>query len=60
MTELVAPYSVSDYIQILPETNSDERMHILDDTCWCRPALAPHDEPGRPRRYRLIHQVPLQ
>jgi hypothetical protein len=24
---------------VLPETSSDERMHILDDTCWCKPII---------------------
>lgn len=24
---------------VVPETSSDERMHVLDDTCWCRPII---------------------
>jgi hypothetical protein len=24
---------------VLPETSSDERMHVLDDTCWCHPII---------------------
>jgi hypothetical protein len=55
-----APYSVSDYIHVLPETSSDERMHVLDDTCWCRPVLAAHDVPGRPREYYLTHKRPQE
>lgn len=51
------PYSVSDYIHVLPETGSDERMHVLDDTCWCRPVLAARDVPGRRREYYLTHKV---
>ena len=27
-------------IHDLPVTSSDERMHILDDTCWCSPTVA--------------------
>ena len=22
-----------------PETGSDERMHVLDETCWCNPVV---------------------
>jgi hypothetical protein len=37
-------------VQILPPTRSDERMHILDETCWCRPILKDgqlrHASPG--------------
>jgi hypothetical protein len=51
------PYSVSDYIHVLPETSSDERMHVLDDTCWCRPVLAARDAPGRRREYYLTHKA---
>ena len=54
MTELRS-YSVSDFIHVLPETGSDERMHILDDTCWCRPVLSAHDVSGRRREYHLTH-----
>lgn len=55
---MTAPYSVSDYIHVLPETGSDERMHVLDDTCWCRPVLAARDAPGRRREYYLTHKQP--
>lgn len=24
---------------VVPEAWSDERMHILDDTCWCHPII---------------------
>lgn len=24
-------------VQALPETSSDDRMHVLDDDCWCAP-----------------------
>lgn len=24
-------------VQFVPEAVSGERMHILDETCWCRP-----------------------
>jgi hypothetical protein len=24
---------------VLPETASDERMHVLDDRCWCHPII---------------------
>lgn len=23
-------------IQDVPETSSEERMHVLDETCWCK------------------------
>ena len=23
--------------QVVPETWSDQRMHVLDETCWCDP-----------------------
>lgn len=56
MTVILRAYSVSDYVHVLPETSSDERMHILDDTCWCRPVLAARDVPGRRREYYLTHR----
>lgn len=41
---------MSEPVQILPPTRSDERMHILDETCWCHPVLKDgqlrHDSPG--------------
>ena len=24
---------------VLPPTSSDERQHVLDETCWCSPKL---------------------
>jgi hypothetical protein len=24
---------------VVPETSSDERQHVMDDTCWCRPLI---------------------
>ncbi len=41
-------------VQELPETWSDERMHVLDETCWCQPAKVMEDRPQGPV-YRLIH-----
>lgn len=29
----------------MPETDSDQRMHVLADDCWCHPDIAT----GRPR-----------
>lgn len=26
-------------IQDVPETSSEERMHVLDETCWCKPTV---------------------
>lgn len=26
-------------IQILPETSTEERMHVLGADCWCEPAV---------------------
>jgi hypothetical protein len=34
----------------LPLTSSDERMHVLDETCWCGPVVetfGPNDEGPR-------------
>ena len=28
---------MDEMIQDVPETCSDERMHVLDETCWCKP-----------------------
>jgi hypothetical protein len=28
------------YVQSLPSTASDERQHVLDDSCWCHPTLS--------------------
>ena len=25
-----------------PETGSDERLHVLDETCWCNPVVELH------------------
>lgn len=24
---------------VLPVVSSDDLMHVLDDTCWCRPVI---------------------
>jgi len=26
-------------VQVMPETASDEPVHVLDGTCWCQPVL---------------------
>jgi hypothetical protein len=26
-------------VHVVPATTSDDRMHIMDDTCWCRPII---------------------
>jgi hypothetical protein len=30
---------MDELIQDVPETSSDERMHVLDETCWCNPTV---------------------
>lgn len=30
---------MDDLIQDVPTTWSDERMHVLDETCWCKPTV---------------------
>lgn len=49
----------SEWLQVVPETGSDERMHVLDETCWCRPTLA--QIPAGSKRFRrfeyqLLHR----
>lgn len=46
----------TDWVQVLPETSSEDRMHILDDTCWCKPTLAQVPDRGR-FSYQLVHRV---
>jgi len=41
-------------VQRLPETRSDERQHILDDMCWCRPVTVPPSAGGP----LLVHKRP--
>lgn len=26
-------------LQVVPETGTDERMHVLDASCWCHPTV---------------------
>lgn len=26
-------------VQVLPEASSEERMHVRDETCWCKPTV---------------------
>ncbi|WP_280186271.1 MULTISPECIES: hypothetical protein [Nocardia] len=26
-------------VQEIPETSSDDRMHVMDETCWCHPEV---------------------
>ena len=46
-----------DWAQVLPETGSDERAHVLDDTCWCGPVLEQQPD-GFRFRYLLVHRRP--
>lgn len=42
-------------VQVLPETSTDERMHVLDETCWCEPEV--EYVPGKSGS-KLIHRRP--
>lgn len=43
---------------VLPETGSDERMHVLSDACWCRPSrLHELDLDTGDRTLRLAHHA---
>lgn len=26
-------------IQDVPQTSTDEKMHVLDESCWCKPTV---------------------
>lgn len=36
---LLPPYFYITAAHVVPETASDERMHVMDDTCWCHPVI---------------------
>ena len=40
--EVTSPQQITEWdgtppVQFVPETDSSERMHVMDETCWCRP-----------------------
>lgn len=39
-------------VQDVPETSSDQRMHVLDVDCWCEPTV----ESVPPAQPRVIHK----
>jgi hypothetical protein len=42
-------------IEDVPETSSDERMHVLSDDCWCGTAM--YREPGHWRRQHFASKT---
>lgn len=49
------PGRIPPEVQVVPETSSDERMHVMDSDCWCGPESVPGT--GGDRRV-YIHHVP--
>lgn len=59
MTDERVYAKVGTRVQVLPETRSDDRQHVLDETCWCNPEIVQtssvpdqllhHTGPGNPQ-----------
>ena len=46
-------------IQDVPETSSDERMHVLDETCWCKPTTDGEYLRHRPSANTPDYELPV-
>jgi hypothetical protein len=51
-------------VHVVPETGSDERMHVLDHigACWCRPLneFIPVEADGGRNQWRITHRAPTE
>ncbi len=43
-------------VQNLPLTSSDERMHVLNETCWCEPNILAEGQGDNFRILEIDHQ----